>query len=162
MNILLPLTETAIKDFKNHITQYPGTDPAISAYLTRHVNGLMCMEIERVVTRLIRDRLAIGCSDTATSNFLNSLGRSSVRNATVKEIRNALNLFGENYKDTFNNLIRQTVKPAEIGKLRIAVENRDKNAHEYPPDITFGELEKAFSIAIKVVEAVKLTLEPPA
>jgi len=161
MDILLPLTETAIKDCQDHMNKYPDTDPAISAYLARHVNGLMCMEIERVVTRLIRDRLALGCSDIATSNFLKSLGRSSVRNATISEIHNTIRLLGNDYRDKFNNLVDQSIGQADIEKLGMAVRKRNENAHENPPNITIRELDEAFSIAVKVVEAVKLTLEPP-
>ena len=160
MNILLPLTETAIKDCQDHINQYPDTDPAIFAYLARHVNGLMCTESERVVTRLIRDRLAIGCSDNATANFLKSLGRSSVRNATISEIRHTIHLLGNDYRDTFISLVNQFVGQEGIEKLGIAVGKRNENAHENPPNITIIELEEVFSIAAKVVEAVKLTLEP--
>ena len=160
MDILLPLTETAIKDCQDHMNKYPDTDPAIFAYLARHVNGLMCMEIERVVTRLIRDRLALGCSDIATSNFLKSMGRSSVRNATISEIRNTIRLLGNDYRDTFNILVDQSVEQADIEKLGRAVGKRNENAHEDPPNITFRDLQEVFPIAVKVVEAVKLTLEP--
>ena len=142
------------------MNKYPDTDPAIFAYLARHVNGLMCMEIEQVVTRLIRDRLAMGCSDTATANFLKSLGRSFVRNATISEIRNTIRLLGNDYRDKFNNLIDQSVGQADIDKLGMAVRNRNENAHENPPNITFRDLQEVFPIAVKVVEAVKLTLEP--
>ena len=113
------------------------------------------------MTRLIRARLAMGCSDTATSNFLKSLGRSSVRNAKISEIRDTISLLGNDYRDTFNNLIDQSVGQADIEKLGIAVGKRNENAHENPPNITIVELEEAFSIALEVVEAVKLTLEPP-
>lgn len=159
MNPLLPLTHTAIADCRDHVNQFPGADPAILAYLTRHVNGLMCAEIERVVTRLIRERLGKGCSDTATSSFLQSLGRSSVRNATVSEIRNTIKLLGSQYQEKFNHLLEQTIGQEGIEKLGIAVGKRNENAHENPPDITFGELEDAFSTATKVVDAVRLTLE---
>lgn len=160
MDILLPLTETAIKDCQSHIKQHPDIDPAISAYLARHVNGLMCMEIEQVVTGLIRDRLAKGCSDTATSNFLKSMGRSSIRNATISEIRNTISLLSNEYKDTFNNTVDQSIGQEGIEKLGIAVGKRNENAHEHPPNITFRELEEVFPIAAKVVEAVRLTLDP--
>lgn len=66
---LLPLTQTAISDCRNHSTQFPGADPAIGAYLTRYANGLLCAEIEKVVNGLIRQRLAQGCSDSATLSF---------------------------------------------------------------------------------------------
>lgn len=156
--LLLPLTDTAISDCRQHISQYPNIDPAIPAYLTRHLNGLMCAEIERVVTRLIRERLGKGCSDAATSSFLQSLGRSSVRNATISEIRNTIKLLGSQYQEKFNSLLEQTVGQDGIEKLGIAVGKRNENAHENPPDITFGELEEAFSVANKVVEAVRNTL----
>lgn len=159
VRLLLPLTDTAISDSRQHISQYQNIDPAIPAYLTRYVNGLMCAEIERVVTRLVRERLGKGCSDSATSSFLQSLGRSSVRNATVSEIRNTLKLLGSPYQDKFNHLLEQTIGQDGIEKLGIAVGKRNENAHENPPDITFGELEDAFSIANRVVDAVRLTLE---
>ena len=156
--LLLPLTGAAISDCRHHIAQYQDIDPAIHAYLTRHVNGLMCTEIEQVVTRLIRERLAEGCSDKATSNFLNSLTRSSVRNATISEIRNTITLMGNKYREKFNHLLDQTVGQDGIDKLGIAVGKRNENAHLNPPDITFNELEEAFSVANKVVEAVRNTL----
>lgn len=112
------------------------------------------------MTRLIRDRLAIGCSDTATANFLKSMRRSPVRNATISEIRNTIRLLGNDYRDKFNNLVDQSIGQADIEKLGMAVGKRNENAHENPPNITIRELDEAFSIAIKVVEAVKLTLEP--
>ena len=155
---LLPLTSAAIADCHHHINQYPDMDPVIIAYLTRHINGLMCSEIERVVTRLIRERLAEGCRDVATSNFLQSLGRSSVRNATISEIRNIIKLFGSEYQERFNYLLEQTVGQDGIEKLGLAVGKRNENAHDNPPNITFAELEDAFSIANKVVEAVRDTL----
>lgn len=159
MALLLPATDTAISDCRQHINQYPDIDPVIPAYLTRHVNGLMCAEIERVVTRLIRERLGKGCRDGATSRFLQSLGRSSVRNASVSEIRNTIKLLGGPYQDKFNRLLDQTVGQEGIETLGMAVGKRNENAHESPPDITFRELEDAYSIANRVVDAVRLTLE---
>ena len=159
MPLLLPLTNAAISDCRNHLNQNPETDPAIIAYLTRHLNGLMCAEIERVITRLVRERLAKGCSDAATASFLQSLGRSSVRNATVSEIRNTIKLLGSPYLERFTLLLEESVGQEGVEKLGIAVGKRNENAHENPPDITFGELEDAFSIANEVVDAARLTLE---
>lgn len=159
MTLLLPLTDTAIGDYQLHVKQYPGTDREILAYLTRHINGLMCAEIEQSVTRLIRERLEIGCSDTATSNFLKSVGHSSIRNARIGEIRNALARFGDGCKERFDNLVNQTIDEAGIEKLGMAVGKRNQDAHDNPPDITFRELEEAFSVATDVVDAVRLTLE---
>ena len=62
--------------------------------------------------------------------------------------------------DKFDKLVDKDVGEDGINKLGIAVGKRDENAHTSPPDITFRELEKAFYFAKKVVEAVKLTLEP--
>ena len=159
MTLQLPLTDAAVTDCRAHVNQYPDTDPAISAYLTRHVNGLMCAEIEQVVTRLIRERLEAGCSDEATSNFLKTMRRSAVRNATFAEIRDTLTLLGITYRSKFNELIDQTVNEGDIEKLGMAVGKRNQNAHESPPDITFRELEEAFGIATCLVDAVRLTLD---
>ena len=74
------------------------------------------------------------------------------------EIRNKMNLFGKEYGERFDCLIDQIVGQEGIEKLGMAVGKRNENAHENPPDITFGELEEAFSVASKVVEAVRNTL----
>ena len=157
---LLRLTGAAIADYQNHLGEFPNTDPVIFAYLTRHINGLMCAEIEQVVTRLIRERLERGCRDEATANFLKSLRRSSIRNATVSEIRDAMKLFGDDHRTKFNDLLDQAaVNEESIGKLGMAVGNRDQDAHESPPNITFRELEEAYVVATAVMDAVRLTLE---
>ena len=160
MEILLPFTEAAITDCRQHLSQHPDIDPAVSAYLARYVNGLMCAEIEQVVSGLIRARLERGCSDAATFNFLTSWQRGIVRNARIGEIRDTIGLLGGNYKDTFNNLVNQNVGDEGIDRLGRAVSQRNRNAHDAPPDITFGELEIALTFARKVVEAVRLALEP--
>ncbi len=159
MLLLLPLTDTAIADYSQHINQHPDTDSAILAYLTRHINGLMCAEIEQVVTRLIRARLEIGCSDAATSNYLKSLRRSEIRNAKLSEIKNALSLFGNEYRQRFNDLVDQFVGEDGIAKMGLAVGKRDQDAHENPPNITFRELTETYKIATSVVDAVRLTLD---
>lgn len=157
-NLLLPLTDTAISDCRRHVKQHSDTDPAIIAYLTRHVNGLMCAELEAVVTRLIRDRLKLGCSDNATLNFVNSLQRGTVRNARYREIRSTIKLLGSSYEERFCELVTSAVGEEGIGKLGIAVGKRNEDAHETPPDVTFRELEEAYSVATSVVLAVSRTL----
>ena len=156
---ILPLTSAAIADYQNHLSQHPTTDQVILDYLTRHINGLMCAEIEQVVTGLIRDRLAIGCRDEVTANYLKSLRRSAIRNATFSEIGRTLALFGNDYRENFDVNARKTLADSDIEKLGIAVKNRDADAHEAPPPITFGELEDAYNVATQVVDAVRQTLE---
>ena len=153
MPLLLPLTDTAIADYRQHVGQHPNTDPVILAYLTRHVNGLMCAEIEQVATRLIQERLEIGCRDEATSHYLKSLRRNAVRNATFSEIKNKLALFGTAYLLRFDELVRESVGEAGIEKLGMAVGKRNQDSHENPADVTFRELEEAYSIANAVVNA---------
>ena len=55
-------------------------------------------------------------------------------------------------------LFEQTVDEGGKEKLGIAVENRDTNAHDDPVDITLSELEDAFAVAVKMVDAVKKRL----
>ena len=160
MTLTLPRTDAAIADCRDHVDRHPDTDPAIVAYLTRYVNGLMCAEIEWIVTRLIRERLETGCSDQATSNFLKTLRRNTVRNATFKEIRKTLALLGTTYGNKFSELVDQRVGEEGISKLGITVGKRNQNAHETPPDITFREMEETFTVANNIVDAVRLTLDP--
>ena len=156
--ILLPLTDLAIQDCRRHAMNYPETDPAILAYLTRHVNGLMCAEMEVVITQLIRDRVEAGCRDDATLSFVKSMKRSAVRNATYREIRRTVKLLGNRYENRFCELVGHSVGEEGIEKLGIAVDKRNEDAHKSPPDITFGELEEAFGVATLVVIAVSRAL----
>ena len=146
-------------DYREHVAKYPNTDLPILAYLTRHINGLMCSEIEQVVTRLVKERLALGCGDEATSNYLTSLRRNAIRNAKFSEVKRTLALFGTLYRDYFDKLVQESLGEAGVERLGIAVGKRDQDAHETPPDITFDELEKAFVVASKMVDAVRVTLE---
>ena len=118
----------------------------------------MCAEIENVVTRLVRERVESGCSDQATLTFIKSMKRSAVRNARFGEIRRTLELLGSDYGNKFSDLVQCNVGEDGINKLGIAVRKRNTNAHENPPDITFGELEEAYGVATLVVDAVRLTL----
>ena len=159
---LLPLTGAAIADYQEHLGQYPDTDLAILAYLTRHINGLMCAEIEQVITRLVRERLESGCKDEATANFLKSMPRrSSIENAGVPAIRNTLSRFGDDHLERFNTFVFQpeSIGDAGVEKLGIAVRKRNEDAHGNPPDITFRELAESYDVAIKVVDAVRHILE---
>lgn len=155
---LLPRTQTAISDCRNHSVQFPGADPAIGAYLTRYANGLMCAEIETVVNDLLRERLAKGCSDAAALSFLASFRRGMIRNATFSEILGKMKLFGPEYESRFQTLFEQAVEEGGKEKLGIAVKNRDTNAHDNPVDITLSELEDAFKVAGKMVGAVQNAL----
>ena len=162
MPLLLPLTDTAISDCRNLLLKYRDTDPidpAIVSYLTRHVNGLLCAEIELVVSLLIKERIQAGCSDDAASNFLGSSRRNLVRNAKYSEISDKLGLLGETYKSRFREAVESEIGDEGIQKLGIAVGNRDNDAHHTPPDITFGELEEVFSIATSIVDAVERVLQ---
>ena len=80
-------------------------------------------------------------------------------NATVSEIRNTIALFGSTYRERFNDLVRQSANEQDIEKLGIAVRKRNQDAHDNPPDITFRELEEAYTVAICVVDAVGRTLK---
>ena len=158
MPLLLPMTDTAIADCRNHINSHPDIDLAILAYLTRHVNGLMCAEIETVVTRLIRERIEQGC-DNAAANFLASFRRSVVRNAKYAEIGDKLALFGDEFKQRYEDAVDNSVGESGIQKLGIAVGKRDDTAHRAPPNITFKELEEAYTAATAIVDAVAVALQ---
>ena len=164
MPSLLPRTELALSDCREHIDNHPDTNPAILDHLTRHINALMCAEVEQVVTQLIVARLAVGQRDEVAkgffSNFLRERRISSIRNATVKEVRSTLSAFGPDYREKFNELVRQGLDEDEVRrKLETAVSRRNANAHHIPPSITFQELEAAYTVANEVVEAVRVTLE---
>ena len=148
----------AITDCRNHINTYSGIDPVIVAYLTRHVNGLMCTEIESVITQLIRERIEAGCDESA-SNFLKSMPRSVVRNAKYAEIRDKIALFGAQYRLQFEEAVNNSVGEEGIQALGIAVGKRNDAAHREPPDITFREMERAYAAATAIVRAASIVLQ---
>lgn len=158
MPILLPFTDTAITDCRDQMAAHPDTDVAILAYLTSHVNSLMCAEIESVVTRLIKERIQRG-SDEAAASFLTSLRHSVVRNAKYSEIGDKLALLGDEYKQRYEDMVDNSVGEEGIQRLGMAVGRRDDAAHRTPPNITFKELEEAFSAATTIVDAVRIALE---
>ena len=141
------------------VVNNPDTDPAISAYLTRYINVLMCAEIESTVTDIVRERIERG-SDKQVSNFLKSMRRNAVRNATYSEIADKVGLFGTDYKRQIRNDVMARVGDEGIERLGIAVRKRDDTTHHAraQPDITFSELEAAYKAAEEVVESVKNVL----
>lgn len=157
--LLLPLTDTAIENCRNHLAAHPDTDAAVSAYLARHINSLMCAEIEMVVTNLIKARVRAGCNDAVTANLLNSLRRSIVRNAQYGEIRNSLKTLSAEIADRFELLVELNV--GERGKTMLgnAVAKRNESAHERPPSVTFEELEQVYSVAVAIVKSAQEVLE---
>ena len=160
---LLRLTGAAIADYQNHLDEFPNTDPVILAYLTRHINGLMCAEIEQVVTSLVCARLGAGYGDEETSNFfpnfLNYRRISSIRNARVDQIRIALSSFGSDCRERFDRLVREAVDAEDIGKLSTAIRKRTTMPTAFPQPSPFRKSKKAYLIATAVMDAVRLTLE---
>ena len=160
---LLPLTGSAIADYQEHLAQYPETDPVILAYLTRHINGLMCAEIEQAVTRFVCERMGTGHSDEQIStffpNFLDSRRISSVRNARFDQIRTTLSSFGLAYRDRFDYLVSQAMNTEETTMLNTAVKKRNDDAHSIPPTVRFEEVTETYRVASAIVDAVRLTLE---
>lgn len=157
----LPRTERAIADFQNLLSQYPRTEDAIQSYLTSHINVLMCAEIEREVSRLFRERLEKGCQDEATLNYIMwHIRLGAVGNATVQEIKEKLSFFGSEYGQRFDDAVRRSVGSDGIGRMSIAVKNRNATAHGIPPAIDFQEVAATYQIATAVVDAVRQTLLP--
>ena len=161
MPSLLPRTERAIADFQNLLTQHPHIDGAIQSYLTSHINVLMCAEIERVVSRLFQEKLGRDCQDAATLSYImRYIRHGAVANATVQEIKEKLSFFGSEYGKRFDDAVRQSVGNDGIGKMTIAVQNRNATAHDVPPVIDFQEITETYRVATAIVEAVRQTLLP--
>lgn len=157
----LPRTERAIADFQNLLSQYPHTDEAIQSYLTSHINVLMCAEIEREVSRLFRERLEKGCQDEATLNYIvRHIRHGAVANATVQQIKEKISFFGREYGERFDDAVRQSVGDDGIGKMTLAVQNRNATAHDIPPVIDFQEVAATHRVATAIVDAVRQTLLP--
>ena len=157
--LLLPLTDTAIEHCRDHLGAHPDTDPAVTSYLARHVNSLMCAEIEVVVSRIIEQRVQAGCSDEVASNFLASLRRNVIRNAKYDEIQGKLKILGQQIAARFEERINETVGEDGKNRLGVAVKKRDDAAHREPPDITFNEVVAAYADATVIVGLVAEVLQ---
>ena len=139
--------------------EYPNSDAVISAYLTLYVNGLMCAEIESVISELIQGRIESGCSDEVALSAVRIRKLGTIRSARIDEVRKTLKQLGSEYVSSFNELVDQSLGEEGKGRLGTAVRNRNETAHRTPPDITFADLEKAYDAATKMVDAVRATLE---
>ena len=144
------------------VVENPDTDTAVSAYLTRHVNVLMCAEIESVVSKLVLEKVERSYG-TPAANFLNSIrkGRKGfIPNAQYSEIVQALGLFGTAYRDEFKKAVNEAVGEEGIAMLGIAVGKRNETAHtQTQPDITFREVETAFEVADAIVSIARDILQ---
>ena len=158
--MLLPRSDTALSDCREHLQAFPDTDPAIAAYLARHVAVVLCAEIEQAVTSLIVERVNRGC-DQASRGFVRSVRKNLVRNARPGEVADTLKLFGEACHGTYESRINLDLGDEGRGRLGTIVTGRDSTAHAAPIDITFAELETAFSYAVKMVAAVEEALRGP-
>ena len=160
---LLPETDLALEQCRAHFADYRANagaelEPQIVAYLTRHVAVLMCGEIERVITRLLHERID-SSGDPGMSRLVKSIRGNLLRNARFSEIGDKLAKVGPECKAMFEAEAHEAVGEPGINRLGATVRNRDEAAHSVPPDITFGELEAAFAAANSIVLAAKNALE---
>lgn len=165
MPVLLPSTELALSQCRAHWALQGGIadefDPAILSYLTRYVVVLMCAEIETIITQMIRDRVDLGGGDGAVRKFVYSVSGNLIRNAKVAEIGDKLGRFGDEFKAKYDEIIDSSVGEEGVAKLGMAVGNRDQLAHSTPPNLTFRELEEAYTVAEAVVGAARMALGLP-
>jgi hypothetical protein len=92
------------------------------------------------------------------AEFAKTVSRGFVRNARSGEIGDVLGRFGDNCKARFQSVIGRSIGEAGLNRIGNLVRNRDSFAHLDPPDVTFGELETAFSDVLKMVDAVAQAL----
>ncbi len=162
MEILLPHTDTALSDCLEHVSACEkslgdGVNPAIKAYLARHVAVLMCAEIESVVTKLIHERVDL-CGDPPVANLVKSVRGNLVRNAKFDEIGNKLALLGKEFRERFNQAVSDSIGVDGIAIIGMAVGKRDASAHSDPPNVTLPELKRAYVAATGLVAAVREAL----
>jgi hypothetical protein len=161
-------TDTAIADCKEHFAQCDthfaapaSMNPAIIAYLARHIAVLLCAEIEIVITKMVFARVD-ACGDPAVAQFVKSVRGNIVRNAKHAEIGKKLLLLGDECGERYETEVNARIGPEGIAKLGMAVGTRDESAHSAPPNITFGELEEAYRVAEQIIESVRIALGLPA
>lgn len=155
--MLLPRTDTALSDCRSHLQRFPDTDPAVVSYLVRHVAVILCGEMETTITRLIVERVSRGCDDGA-ANLVMTVRRNLVRNARPAELADKVALFGDKPATRYQELVEATVGDGGLSRLGTLVKHRDATAHSTPLDLTFAELEKAYSDADSLMQAAEQAL----
>jgi len=155
--MLLPRTDTALSDCRAHLQRFPETDPAVVSYLVGHVSVVLCGEIEEAITRLIVERVSRGCDDGA-ANLVRTVRGNLVRNAKPSELGDKVALFGDKSAARYKELVNETVGDSGLSRLGTLVRHRDATAHGPPLDLTFGELERAYSAADSLMKAVEQAL----
>ena len=156
----LPETEYGLSVCRSHLDTYSDTDPSIASFLTRYLVVRMCAEIEQAIDKMLRVKIQNEAS-APVANFAFGTRKSLVNNARFAEIGKLLELFGVDYKEQYEEHVRSSVEEGDIERLGNAVAARDATGHRAVPDLTFAELERAYIVAEKVVEAVAIALGQP-
>lgn len=155
----LPQVEDAISTCKSHldVTKTWGTE--VEAYLTRHILVMIHAEYEQKIKNIVFEKVS-GVSDKHLSSFIKSAIGTVVRSIRITELSGLLGKFGEDYKATFHEKMKESGNAQQAYESILS--NRRLVAHgdAQSGQITFGDLEIWFKESLVVLDTFAEILRP--
>jgi hypothetical protein len=149
-------TKSGIEDCARHLNSADAFGTEIESYLTQHLLVVLCADIQQEIYRLSEERASLA-NDAALSSYVSATARRVLRSVQKSDIAKFVGMFGADSKARLNSLIEDS----EITIFNNAVFDRHDVAHKQGSQITFQELQRAVTVAEKLLSAVDECLRAP-
>jgi len=156
MPSFLSRTLLALEECEQHLTDTQTLGTSVESYLTQHILVVMCAEMQQEIYRII-DQRASRNPDAQIRSFVSAAQPKILRSVKTSEISGYFAYFQTDYKEILINSITEQ----EISAYNNAVGDRHDIAHRQGANVTFDELKKACSVAVKILEAANINFNPP-
>lgn len=156
MPTFLSRTLLALEECEQHLANTGATGTLVESYLTQHILVIMCAEMQQEIYGIVNQRAAKN-TDLQLTRFVSSAQKKMLRSVMTSEVAGFLAHFQVEYKEEIN----KSLSEQEVTIYNNAVIDRHDVAHKQGANVSFDELKKACSVAIKILETVNITLNPP-
>jgi len=146
-------TLTAIEECEEHLNGSGAFGSSIESYLTQHILILLSADIQQAIYSIVNERAAKP-NDLALEMFVVSASKRILRSVMKEDIAKLSAMFGNECKTLLNSIIEDV----DVTTYNNAIANRHDIAHKTGVNITFKELKKAVSAALKLIYAFKQSI----
>ena len=153
---MLLRTRAAIDDCENHLNESDSWNTEVESYLTQYILVILSADVQQSVYSLLSERISSSRSDDAgLKSFAYSMGVKCLRSFVKSDLSKFLALFGDRVKQSFNLELDDRV----VTTYNNALNKRHEVAHNSGVTTTFRELEGIYAAAVKILEAMDLSLK---
>lgn len=156
MSLFLPRTLLAIEECEQHLANTGTIGTSVESYLTQHILVIMCAEMQQEIYGIVNQRASKNI-DLQLTKFISVAQTRMLRSVKTGEIAGFLGHFEGAFKEIFGNSFSEK----ETSIYNNAVADRHDIAHKRGANVSFEDLKKACSVAIKILETVNTTLNSP-